>query len=163
MHTLCATRGIINWCDGVSSRGFRWDTGMKTNEHSWGLVPVTNQKKCAHQWWLMGIRTKITQKTRKAVRHLTSFTATLDPMEQMTRCHHHGNKHEPPYGRLTMPFGTGMRIYHTGEASSFPVSFSLNFHLCNMLIRVLYNKHRYRYRYLAVNKIPIFFFYITAT
>ena len=145
----------------VLSRKSRQDTDMRINEHSQALVPVTDQKKRTHQWWLVGARVKIIQRQR-AVRCLTSYTVSPDSMEQVTRHHHYGNKHEPPYGRLTMLFVTSMHIYHTGEVSPSPASF-LNLHLHDMLTRALYSKYRYRYRYLPVDKIPIFSFCITAT
>ena len=82
-------------------------------------------------------------------------------MEQVIRHHHCRKEHDPPYRRLTMLLGTSTYIHHTGGVSSSPASF-LNFHLHDMLTRALYNKNRYRYRYLPVDKIPIFSFYITA-
>ena len=121
-----------------------------SNEHSWTLVPVTDKKKHAHQWRLMGTTAKIAWKT-KAVRCLTSYTAVLDPMEQVIKYHHHGNKHDPPYRRLTMLLGTSMHIHHTRGVSSSPASLFI-FHFHDMLTRALYNKCRYRSRYLPVEK-----------
>ena len=108
----------------------------------------------------MGTTAKIAWKT-KAVRCLTSYTAVLDPMEQVIKYHHHGNKHNPPYRRLTMLLGMSMHIHHTRGVSSSPASLFI-FHFCDMLTRALYNKCRYRYRYLPLETIPIFSFYITA-
>ena len=159
---MCHTRGIMNRHDSVSSRGFRWDTGMKTNEHSWASVLVTDQKKHAHQWPLMGIRMKTTQKTRKAVRHLTSYTATQTPWNKWPDVTTMGMNMNLHMGDLWHPLEWACTYITQGRFHP-PLHLFLNFHLCNMLIRVLYNKHRYRYRYLPVNKIPIFFFYITTT
>ena len=127
----------------------------KSNEHSWTLVPATNEKKCTHQWQLMGTRMKIAWKT-KAVRCLTSYTAVLDPTEQVIKYHHHRNEHNPPYRRLMMLLGTSTCIHRTRGVSSSPASLFI-FHFCDMLTRALYNKCRYRYRYLPVEKNPHLF------
>ena len=126
-----------------------------------GISPGDQSEEACPPMTIDGCQSENNTKDKRAVRHLTSYTVTLDPMEQVIRCHHHGNKHKPLYRRLMTPFGMGMCIYHTGEVSSSPASF-LNFHLHNMLTRALYNKYRYRYRYLPVDKIHIFSFYITA-
>ena len=133
---------------------------MNFNEHLQALVVATNQKKHTHQWQLMGTRAKIIWKT-KAVKCLTSYIEGLDTTEQVTRCHHHGNKHEPPYGRLTMLLGMSTDIHHT-RGFHPPLHLFSSFHFHDMLTRALYNKHRYRYRYLLAERIPIFSFYITA-
>ena len=127
----------------------------KSNEHSQTLVSVTNEKKHAHQWQLMGARVKIAWKTN-TVRCLTSYTAVPDPTEQAIKYHHHRNKHDPPYRRFTMLLGTSTHIHHTKGVSSSPASLFI-FHFCDMLTRALYNKCRYRYRYLPVEKIPHLF------
>ena len=145
----------MNRHGGVSSRGSRWDTGTKTNEYSWTSVPVTDEKKHAHQWQLMGARAKIVWKT-KAVRHLTSYTAAPDPMEQVIKHHHHRNEHDPPYRRPMMLLGMSTHIHHIRGVSSSPASLFI-FHFCDMLTRALYNKCRYRYRYLPVEKNPHLF------
>ena len=81
-------------------------------QHLQALVLATGQKKHAHQWQLTGARMKIVWKI-KAVKCLTSYTEGPDPMEQVTRCHHRRNKHEPPYERLMTLLGMSMRIHHT--------------------------------------------------
>ena len=126
-----------------------------------GIGPSNRSEEACPLMTIDGCQNKNNTEDKKSCKILvTSYTVTPDPTEQVTRHHHCGNKHEPPYGRLMMPFGTGMHIYLTGEVSSS--LFFHNFHLHNMLIRVLYNKYRHRYRYLPLDKIPIFSFYITA-
>ena len=132
------------------------ETDMKINEHLWASVLVTSQKKCTHQWWLTGARTKIVWKT-KTVKCLTSYTEGPDPTEQVTKCHHRGNEHEPPHKRLTTLLGMSMRIHHTRGVSSSPVSLFSSFYFHDMLTRALYNKCRYRYRYSPVEKNPHLF------
>ena len=128
---------------------------QKSNEHSETSVPATNEKKHTHQWWLMGARAKIAWKT-KAVRCLMSYTAVLDPTEQVIKYHHHRNEHDPPYRRLTMLLGISTHIHHTRGVSSSPASLFI-FHFHDMSTRALYNKCRYRYRYLPVEKNPHLF------
>ena len=146
----------MNWHDGASSWRSRWDTGMKTIEHPRASVLVTNQKKHTHQWQLMGARVKIVWKTKSCKMsdilhsnpgpHGTSDQTS--PPWEWTR---------PPYRRLTMLLGMSMRIHHTREVSSSPAS-PFTFHFHDMLTRALYNRHRYRYRYLPADRIPIFSF-----
>ena len=126
-----------------------------------GIGPSNQSEEVCPPMTIDGCQSKNDMEDKRAVRHLTSYTVTPDPMEQVIRHHHHRNEHEPPYKRLMMLFGMSTCIYYTGEVSPSPASF-LNLHLCDMLTRALYNKYRYRYRYLTVDKIPIFSFYITA-
>ena len=63
---MCHTHGVMNQYNGISPKGPRWDLDTKTNELLWASVPVTGQKKHAHQWCLTGTRSKIIWK--RAVR-----------------------------------------------------------------------------------------------
>ena len=54
---------------------------MKANSHLWAFVLATDQKKHAHQWWLMGTRAKITWKTESCK---TSDTLHIDPRPHRT-------------------------------------------------------------------------------
>ena len=129
---------------------------MATYRHwSWWLIRrgmPTNDNWWAPEWKYYG--------KQRAVRHLISYTVTPDPTEQMIK-HHHRKEHDPPYRRLITLLGMSICIHHTGEVFSSLTS-SFTFHFCDMLTRALYTKHRYRYRYLPADRIPIFFFYITA-
>ena len=160
-YTMCHTHGVTNQYDSTSPKGPKQDIDMKTNEHLWASVPATDQKKYAHQWRLAGARMKIVWKI-KAVKCLTSYTEGLDTTEQVTRRHHCRNKHEPPYERLTTLLGMSTRMHHMRGFHPPLHPFFLSFHFHDMLTRALYNKCRYRYRYLPVEKNPHLFFYITA-
>ena len=62
-----------------------------------------------------------------AVGHLMFCTVTLDPMEQMAKCHHHGKDHDPTHRGFTTLLGMSMHIYHMGEVFFSLLVFHLSF------------------------------------
>ena len=92
-----------------------------------GIDPSNQSEEVRPPMTIDRCQSKNDMEDKRAVRHLTSYTVTPDPMEQVIRHHHHRNEHEPPYGRLMMLFGMSTHIYHTGEVSSTPAPFLKTF------------------------------------
>ena len=51
---------------------------------------------------------------------LTLYTEAPDPMEQATKCCHHGNKHKPPYEGPTMLLGMSRCTHLTQGSFTLP-------------------------------------------
>ena len=96
----------------------------ENQQESMGIGPGDQSEEAHPSMMIDGCQNKIVWRV-KAVRCLTSYTEGLDPMEQVTRRHHHGNKNEPPYKRLTTLLGISTCIHHTtsSPASLFIFSF----------------------------------------
>ena len=85
------------------------------DEHTWALVPATNQKKRAHQWWLTGARLKAIREKRavKVPLHLHRNpgphginSQTLSPRDR---------SQTPTQGTHDAPRNEQQHIPHTGE------------------------------------------------
>ena len=93
-----------------------------------GIGPSDQSEEVCLPMTINGRQSKIIWKQR-AARCLTSYTVTLDPTEQVMKCHHCGKEHDPLYRRLMTLLRMSTRIHHTREVfSSLTSSFTFHFH-----------------------------------